>query len=103
MPELDTYQTLKRFAENNTDLAAIQAYKFLKRRTELSVQWQVLRMAGVVDPKKALEFYTGVKDQIQAPTRLEDMSEAERMKLFEEACKQTNVQLDPSIFKKDSQ
>ena len=48
------------------------------------------------------DLYIGHKDKEPDPTKLEDMSEEERFKLFELACTRTGLQLDPALFKKEA-
>ena len=99
MPEFDTYHALERFARNNSDQAAIQAYRFLKKRTELAIRWQALRELDHMDLQKAVEIYTGVNTASANIDKLEDMTEEQRMSLFEHACKETGIQIDPSLFR----
>lgn len=101
MPELDTYNTLQRFASDNNDLANIQAYKFLKRRTERFVRWQAINIFGVSDIQKAVELYLGVSNPEATPQDLAAMSEEQRLSMYEQACAEFGIAVDPSAFKND--
>jgi len=100
MPEFDTYHALERFARDNSNNETRQAYLFLRRRTELSIQWRALGMAEYAPIKELAELYMGFKDKVKKIDKLEDMEEEDRQKLFAEACAQTGVQIDPELFTK---
>jgi hypothetical protein len=102
MPEFDTYHVLERFARDNANSEARQAYLFLRRRTELSIQWRALGMAEYAPMKKLTDLYMGVKDTMEKVEKLEDMTEEARQKLFAQACAQTGVQIDPELFTKNN-
>ena len=99
MPEFDTYHAIERFAQDNTSVEALQAYLFLRKRTERAIRWRALREADSFGLKKAIEIYTGTKEHNVTPTKLEDMTEKQRQDLFVQACAETGVQIDPSLFK----
>ena len=101
MPELDTYHALERFAKDNANYEARQAYLFLKRRTELSIQWRAFSMVDYAPLQKLAELYLGVKDRSAELTDMADMSEPDRQQLFEWACSQTGVEIDPKLFTKN--
>lgn len=99
MPEFDTYHAIERFAKNNSDSEAIQAYLFLRKRTELAIRWRALQEADHLGLQKAMDLYMGSKSQTTHAAKLEDMSEKQRQAMFAQACAATGVQLDPSLFK----
>lgn len=98
MPEFDTYHALERFAKNPSDAAAIQAYLFLRKRTEHMIRWRALQELDRFGIHKAIELYTGTKEH-KAPKTLADMTEEQRQDLFTKACAAAGVQIDPSLFK----
>ena len=99
MPEFDTYHALERFARDNSDSEAIQAYLFLRKRTERAIRWRAMQEVDRMGLQKAVEFCTGIRFN-KAPEKLEEMTEEQRRAMFEKACADTGVQLDPSLFKK---
>lgn len=103
MPALDTYKTIERFARNPDDGAALQAYKFLRHRTALEVKWQALQYVPAMEHGTAVDLYTGTNERVTVAKDLSEMSEPQRQDLFEQACKATGVQLDPSILRKNKQ
>ena len=103
MPALDTYKTIERFARNPDDGAALQAYKFLRHRTALEIKWQAFQYVPAIEHGAAVDLYTGAKERVTVAKDLSEMSEPQRQDLFEQACKATGVQLDPSILRKNKQ
>ena len=103
MPSLDTYKTIERFAKNPEDSAALQAYKFLRHRTALEIKWKAFQYVPAIEHNAAVDLYTGARDKTVSAKSLEEMSEPQRMDLFEQACKAAGVQLDPSILRKKTQ
>jgi hypothetical protein len=99
MPEFDTYHILERFAKDNASTETRQAYLFLKRRTELSIQWKAISRAELAPIDKLADIYMGTKANKQS-TNLGAMSEEERQDLFKKACAQVGVKIDPKIFTK---
>jgi len=97
MPELDTYNTIKRYAQNNNDPAAVQAYYFLMRRTERVALWHA-NTQGVGDLGSAMRQYLGLHLDAK-PVTMSGKTEEERRKMYEEACKASGIQLDPETFK----
>lgn len=97
MPELDTYNAIKRYAQNNSDPAAIQAYYFLQRRTERAALWHASTQ-GVGDIGTAMRQYLGIHLNVK-PVTMAGMSEEDRRKMYEEACKASGVHIDPEAFK----
>ena len=98
MPEFDTYHALERFARNPSDGAAIQAYLFLRKRTERMIRWRALQELDRFGIQKAIDIYTGTRSH-KAPKTLADMTEEQRQELFTKACAAAGVQIDPSLFK----
>ena len=103
MPALDTYKTIERFARDPDDGAALQAYKFLRHRTALEIKWQAFQYVPTIEHSAAVNLYTGTKEYAPVVKDLSEMSEPQRQDLFEQACKATGVQLDPSILRKNKQ
>ena len=103
MPSLDTYNTIERFARNPDDGTALQAYRFLRHRTALEVKWKALQYVPAIEHDAAVNLYTGVSNRAPVAKDLSEMSEPQRQDLFEQACKATGVQLDPSILRKNKQ
>lgn len=101
MPALDTYHTIERFAKNNSDAEALLAYRFLKHRTSLAVKWQALQYVPVIEHGKAVDLYTGTVEREPVAKSLENMSEKERLNMFQQACMATGMQLDPSLLRKN--
>lgn len=99
MPEFDTYNTIKRYAQNNSDPAAVQAYYFLMQRTERLALWHA-NTQGVGDLGTAMRMYLGLHLDAK-PVTMAGMSEDARRKMYEEACKAKGIQLDPETFKKN--
>ena len=101
MPEFDTYHAIERYARNNSDSAAIQAYLFLRKRTERAIRWRAMQEYDRMGLQKAIQFYTGIQDRAKPEVqKLDEMTEEQRQELFKQACAQTGVQIDPSLFKK---
>lgn len=98
MPALDTYNAIQRYAEDNSDPAAVQAYYFLMRRTERAALWYA-NTQGVGDLGTAMRQYLGMHLNAK-PVTMAGMSENDRRKMYEEACKAKGIQLDPEAFKK---
>jgi hypothetical protein len=98
MPEFDTYNAIERFARDNTDSAAYQAYRFLKHKASLMVQWRALQYAGYLEYQQAKELYTGTHERVEIPKTLEDMTEEQRKEMFMQACEATGTKLDPSLL-----
>ena len=48
--------------------------------------------------KELADFYMGLKDKTVKVDKLEEMEEADRKKLFELACAQAGVEIDPELF-----
>ncbi len=46
------------------------------------------------------ELYMGFKDNAKRIEKMENMTEEERVKLFEQACAQAGVPIDPELFTK---
>ena len=97
MPELDTYNTIQRYAEANNDPAAVQAYVLLKTRAERMALWRAVSL-GLPDLKAALDLTLGLSGK-KNPSKLADMSEEERRKLYDAACKAAGIEIDPAAFK----
>ena len=100
MPEFDTYHVIERFAKDHNDPGALQAYIFLKRRTELAIRWRAVNLDIEAPLNKLVELYTGTKEKAPKPTKLEDMSEQDRLAAYEQACKAAGIELDPTLFTK---
>ena len=101
MPEFDTYNAIQRYAKRNNDPAAVLAYVFLKTRTERQLMWRAVSL-GLPDLKAALDLTMGItnKPSSNNPASMADMSEEQRRKLYDAACKQAGIQLDPSALTK---
>lgn len=97
MPEFDTYKAIERYAKNNDNPEAFLGYQFLKRRTQATIMWRTL-MTGI-DSSAAIKLYLGIKESVGASRDLADMSEEERKAMYDAACREAGIQLDPSTFK----
>lgn len=97
MPEFDTYNAIKRYAQNNSDPAAVQAYYFLMRRTERAALWHA-NTQGVGNLETAMRQYLGMQLNMK-PMTMAGMSEDGRRKMYEEMCRANGIQLDPETFK----
>ena len=48
------------------------------------------------------DLYLGIEEKQLHPEKLEDMSEAERLDMFQQACNSKGIKLDPALFKKEA-
>ena len=101
MPEFDTYNAIQRYAQRNNDAEAALAYVLLKTRTERQLMWRAVSM-GLTDLQAALDLAMGItkKAASNSPTTMADMTEEQRRRLYDAACKQAGIQLDPSALTK---
>lgn len=101
MPEFDTYNAIQRYAQSNNDPGAVLAYVFLKNRTERQLMWRAVSM-GLPDLQSALELTMGItkKGVANNPASMADMTEEQRRKLYDAACKQAGIKIDPSALTK---
>ena len=99
MPEFDTYNAIQRYAKDNDSAEAALAYVFLKKRTERQLLWRAASL-GFADLNAALDLVMGItsNDSSGSPTSLADMTEDQRRKLYDAACKQAGIKLDPSAL-----
>lgn len=101
MPEFDTYNAIQRYAKSNNDPAAALAYVLLRTRTERQLLWRAVSL-GLPDLNAALELVMGItsKEGTANPTSMADMTEEQRRKLYDAACKQAGIKIDPSALTK---
>jgi hypothetical protein len=70
----------------------------LKTRTERAALWRAVSL-GIPDLKAAMDLTLGISSQ-KSPNKLADMSEDERRKLYDAACKAAGIEIDPAAFTK---
>lgn len=99
MPELDTYNVIQRYAQANNDPAAVQAYTLLKTRAERLALWRAVSL-GLPDLQAAMDLTLGVSNKRTQVQRLDSMTEEERRKLYDAACKAAGIEIDPAAFTK---
>ena len=76
----------------------MQAFLFLRKRAELMMRWRVLN-AESYDFSEAAQAYLGLNKALTTVAKgLGDMEEEERQRLYEEACSEVGIQLDPKTF-----
>ena len=101
MPEFDTYNAIKRYAQHNNDAEATLSYVFLRSRTERQLMWRAVSL-GLPDLQAALELVMGMTRRVSPdnPAAMADMTEEQRRKLYDAACKQAGIKIDPSALTK---
>lgn len=108
LPEFDTHNTLKRFAEEHTAESKL-AFLWLKRRAQNALAWQALSVLPVDVIDKGMELRVGTFKEAagEAETRnkgldlkeLVNMPQDKQMELYLAACKNAGVEIDVEKLK----
>ena len=103
LPEFDTNNILKRFAEEHTAESKL-AYLWLRRRVQNTLAWQVLSVFPVESVDKGMELRVGAFQEKVVETadkgnglslkELADMPQDKQMEMYLAACKSAGVKID---------
>lgn len=107
MPELDTHNTLERYAKNSEDPAAWAGFALLRRRTKLRADWDGLLQGGTKAGQQFTDFKLGVarkpsSDEAFAnvtPASLLAMPTDERDQLYAQMCAVAGIKIDIEALK----
>jgi hypothetical protein len=107
LPEFDTYNTLRRYAENPDGIRNIVALKLLKRVTLRRLQWRVLN-CRLANENTAGQLYDMVLGRNGTPrnapkTNMLEMNEKELMDMYNKALDAVGLTVDPEALAKAQQ
>lgn len=113
-PQFDTSNTIARYAQNKDDLATLQAWRWLKRRTELHYDYQAFSNGGADAMYSRKAFALGAledlgprnpaAENVLDPDKIAAMSKEDSQKLYLAICESAGIHIDPATFvSKDEQ
>ena len=99
LPEFDTYNTLKRFAEDQSVESKL-AFHWLRRTALNSITWHANELVDGENLENGVYYRIGAISEIQqdkaATEDIANMSEEEQREDYLNACKAAGVEIDES-------